>query len=51
MNGIDKTRRRFNTADTDSFRAKLGRAFYGRWKDHFGSTAWTLLESEVGTLG
>ncbi|HEY6865088.1 MAG TPA: TRAP transporter substrate-binding protein [Burkholderiales bacterium] len=41
----------FNTADTASFRAKLGRAFYGRWRDQFGSTAWSLLENEVGTLG
>jgi hypothetical protein len=41
----------FNTADTASFRAKLGRGFYGRWRDQFGSTAWSLLESEVGTLG
>jgi TRAP-type transport system periplasmic protein len=41
----------FNTADTASFRAKLGRGFYGRWRDQFGSTAWSLLESEVGSLG
>lgn len=41
----------FNTADTASFRAKLGNAFYGRWREQFGSTAWSLLESEVGRLG
>jgi tripartite ATP-independent transporter DctP family solute receptor len=41
----------FNTADTASFRAKLGRGFYGRWRDQFGTTAWSLLESEVGRLG
>ncbi len=41
----------FNTADAASFRAKLGRAFYGRWRQQFGSTAWSLLESEVGRLG
>src|SRR5262249_34258768 len=41
----------FNAADTASFRAKLGRGFYGRWRDRFGSTAWSLLESEVGALG
>jgi len=40
-----------NTADTASFRAKLGPDFYGRWRDQFGSTAWSLLESEVGRLG
>jgi tripartite ATP-independent transporter DctP family solute receptor len=41
----------FNAADTASFRARLGRGFYGRWKDQFGATAWSLLESEVGRLG
>ena len=41
----------FNTADTASFRAKLGGEFYGRWKDQFGTAAWSLLESEVGRLG
>ena len=41
----------FNAADTASFRAKLGGAFYGRWREQFGSTAWSLLESEVGRLG
>jgi TRAP-type transport system periplasmic protein len=41
----------FNTADTASFRAKLGGGFYGRWRDQFGATAWSLLESEVGRLG
>jgi TRAP-type transport system periplasmic protein len=41
----------FNAADTASFRARLGRGFYGRWRDRFGATAWSLLESEVGRLG
>jgi hypothetical protein len=41
----------FNAADTATFRARLGRAFYGRWRDRFGATAWSLLESEVGRLG
>jgi tripartite ATP-independent transporter DctP family solute receptor len=41
----------FNTADTASFRAKLGGGFYGRWREQFGTTAWSLLESEVGRLG
>lgn len=41
----------FNTADTASFRAKLGAGFYGRWKAELGSTAWSLLEAEVGRLG
>jgi tripartite ATP-independent transporter DctP family solute receptor len=41
----------FNTADTASFRARLGRGFYGRWRDQLGTTAWSLLESEVGRLG
>ncbi len=64
MSPVDVSRRRlllaaaaaergmiFNTADTASFRAKLGRAFYGRWREQFGTTAWSLLETEVGRLG
>jgi hypothetical protein len=56
MDRIDTKRRRllvaiFDTADTASFRAKLGRGFYGRWGDQLGSTAWSLLESKVGTPG
>ena len=39
-----------NTADTASFRAKL-EPFYRRWKDRLGSTAWSLLEAQVGKLG
>ncbi len=42
---------RFNTADTDSFRRKLGAGFYQRWRKQFGETAWSLLEAEVGRLG
>ena len=37
----------FNNADIGTFRAKLG-PFYARWKQHFGDTAWTLLEKQVG---
>jgi TRAP-type transport system periplasmic protein len=40
-----------NTADTASFRSRLGGTFYGRWRDQFGAAAWSLLESEVGRLG
>ena len=39
-----------NTADTASFRARLG-PFYRRWKSRLGSTAWGLLEKQAGTLG
>jgi hypothetical protein len=42
---------KMNTADADSFRARLAGGFYKRWKDELGSKVWTLLESEVGTLG
>jgi TRAP-type transport system periplasmic protein len=42
---------RFNRADTDSFRAKLGAGFYQRWRGQLGQTAWRLLEAEVGRLG
>jgi TRAP-type transport system periplasmic protein len=41
----------FNAADVSTFRAKLGGGFYQRWKSEFGSTAWSLLEGEVGRLG
>jgi TRAP-type transport system periplasmic protein len=41
----------FNVADAASFRAKLGGGFYQRWKSELGSTAWGLLEREVGRLG
>src|SRR5258708_9628238 len=41
----------FNTADVNTFRAKLGGGFYQRWKAELGATAWTLLEGEVGRLG
>lgn len=41
----------FNTADLSGFRQKLGADFYGRWKTQLGTTAWQLLESQVGKLG
>jgi TRAP-type transport system periplasmic protein len=40
----------FNIADVASFREKLGGEFYRVWRTRLGSTAWTLLESEVGKL-
>jgi tripartite ATP-independent transporter DctP family solute receptor len=36
--------------DSDSFRARLGDAFYTRWKERCGTTAWGLLEDAVGKL-
>jgi tripartite ATP-independent transporter DctP family solute receptor len=42
---------KMNTADADTFRARLAGGFYKRWKDELGSRVWTLLESEVGRLG
>lgn len=41
----------FNTADISTFRKKLGDGFYDRWKAQFGTTAWRLLETQVGKLG
>ena len=41
----------FNTADVATFRRKLGDGFYQRWKAQLGTTAWSLLEGEVGRLG
>jgi TRAP-type C4-dicarboxylate transport system substrate-binding protein len=37
----------FNTVDSQAWRSTLT-AFYGRWKNEFGSTIWGLLESGVG---
>jgi TRAP-type C4-dicarboxylate transport system substrate-binding protein len=41
----------FNVADTESFRKKLAAGFYPRWKGQLGTTAWGLLEDQVGRLG
>ena len=39
-----------NTADTESFRSKLG-AFYARWSETAGPDTWRLLESYAGQIG
>ena len=39
-----------NTADTASFRARLG-DFYARWRDKAGREIWRLLESYAGEIG
>src|SRR5438105_1291751 len=39
-----------NTADTDSFRAKLG-PFYARWRERAGPATWRLLETYAGEIG
>lgn len=39
----------FNQAETASFRSQL-KPFYARWKQHFGTTAWNLLEAQVGKI-
>jgi len=39
-----------NTADIDSFRAKLG-SFYVRWREKAGAATWRLLESYAGEIG
>lgn len=39
-----------NTADTESFRAKLG-PFYARWREKAGPATWRLLESYAGAIG
>jgi tripartite ATP-independent transporter DctP family solute receptor len=41
----------FNVADASTFRRKLGAGFYQRWKERFGTRAWSLLQAEAGTLG
>jgi TRAP-type transport system periplasmic protein len=41
---------KINTADTDSFRAKLG-DFYARLRTKAGPTTWRLLESYAGEIG
>ena len=39
-----------NTADTNSFRARLGE-FYARWREKAGPATWRLLESYAGEIG
>jgi len=39
-----------NTADTDSFRARLG-PFYARWREKAGPVTWGILESYAGEIG
>ena len=39
-----------NTADTDSFRVRLG-PFYARWREKAGPATWRLLESYAGEIG
>jgi TRAP-type transport system periplasmic protein len=34
----------------EGFRARLGGAFYARWRERCGTTAWKLLQEAVGTL-
>jgi hypothetical protein len=38
-----------NEADTSGFRKPLA-TFYGRWKEIYGATAWSLLEARTGKL-
>ena len=39
-----------NTADPDSFRARLG-PFYARWRERAGPDAWRLLQTYAGAIG
>jgi len=39
-----------NTAETDSFRARLG-SFYASWRQKAGPATWRLLESYAGEIG
>jgi tripartite ATP-independent transporter DctP family solute receptor len=39
-----------NTAETDSFRVRLG-GFYASWRQKAGSATWRLLESYAGEIG
>ena len=41
----------FKTADTESFRRRLGARFHQRWKSRLGASTGTLLEAKVGKLG
>ena len=41
----------FNTVDIGTFKAKLAESgFYARWKENFGTPAWTILEKYSGKL-
>ena len=50
VEGLGRRGMIFNTADTESFRRRLG-DFYARWKTIFGAKAWGLLEAQAGKLG
>jgi len=50
QSALEKRGMIFNQADTASFRPPLA-DFYRRWKEHFGSSAWAMLEGHVGRLG
>jgi tripartite ATP-independent transporter DctP family solute receptor len=39
-----------NSADTDSFKARLG-PFYARWRPRFDPAAWRALETHAGPIG
>src|ERR1700741_3781303 len=39
-----------NTADTESFRARLG-GFYANWREKAGPATWRLLQSHAGEIG
>jgi tripartite ATP-independent transporter DctP family solute receptor len=47
---LSKYGMQLNPVDSVSFRQPLA-PLYARWKAHFGSTAWTLLEAQVGKIG
>ena len=48
--GLEKKGMRIEAVDRNAFRARLGRAFYARWRERCGTAAWRLLQEAVGRL-
>lgn len=46
----EQTGGRLDVAASASFRRKLGAGFYTHWKNRVGTSAWALLEDQVGQL-
>jgi TRAP-type transport system periplasmic protein len=46
---LERRGMKVNTADTESFRARLG-PFYARWRERAGLAAWRLLETYAGEI-
>ena len=48
--GLERQGIRLEKVDRAAFRARLGSAFYARWRERCGTAAWRLLQEAVGRL-